>query len=135
METFEVHAEHRTYEDAQGVTIHYTVWHAQGPRGVIQISHGVGEHARRYDELARVLATRGFTGEPPAASFSCPDTVRAGVPIEFRNTSAAPGSGARPAPTSALRGRLAWTVSAVTALARVPARHVTWRAQRASAPR
>ncbi len=61
METFEVHAEHRTYEDAQGVTIHYTVWHAQGPRGVIQISHGVGEHARRYDELARVLATRGFT--------------------------------------------------------------------------
>jgi alpha-beta hydrolase superfamily lysophospholipase len=29
-------------------------------RGVVQIVHGLGEHVRRYDHLARTLATAGF---------------------------------------------------------------------------
>jgi hypothetical protein len=38
------------------------------------------------------LQTQGFPGEPPVASFSCPDTARVGVPVQFQNTSTAPGS-------------------------------------------
>ena len=38
------------------------------------------------------LETRGFTGEPPIASFSCPDTARVGEPVQFQNTSTAPNS-------------------------------------------
>ncbi|OGV62781.1 MAG: hypothetical protein A3K19_07595 [Lentisphaerae bacterium RIFOXYB12_FULL_65_16] len=38
------------------------------------------------------LQTQGFTGEPPVPSFSCPDTARVGVPVQFQSTSAAPGS-------------------------------------------
>jgi alpha-beta hydrolase superfamily lysophospholipase len=36
-------------------------WAPSGPvRGVVQIVHGVGEHVRRYDHLARTLAAAGF---------------------------------------------------------------------------
>jgi len=38
------------------------------------------------------LKTQGFTGEAPVASFSCPATARVGVPVQFQNTSTAPGS-------------------------------------------
>ncbi|MDM4763942.1 alpha/beta hydrolase [Galbitalea sp. SE-J8] len=54
----------RTYTDALGVPITYYVWPARtdaAPRGVVQIAHGVGEHARRYDHVAEALAEAGFT--------------------------------------------------------------------------
>jgi alpha-beta hydrolase superfamily lysophospholipase len=36
-------------------------WEPAGaPRGVVQITHGVGEHLRRYDHLARTLTSAGF---------------------------------------------------------------------------
>lgn len=48
--------------DAHGVAIVYDVHPAQGePRGVVQLLHGVGEHAGRYAELAGVLTAAGFT--------------------------------------------------------------------------
>ncbi len=50
-----------TYTDAYGVTITYYVWPATAPRGIVQIAHGVGEHARRYTELAGVLNDAGYT--------------------------------------------------------------------------
>lgn len=33
---------------------------AQPIKGIVQISHGMGEHSRRYDELAAILAKLGF---------------------------------------------------------------------------
>ena len=31
------------------------------PRGIIQITHGMVEHARRYQRFAEICATEGFT--------------------------------------------------------------------------
>ncbi|WP_183086566.1 alpha/beta fold hydrolase [Mycetocola zhadangensis] len=53
--------ESRTVVDADGVTIYYYVWSAQNPKAVIHLSHGVGEHARRYAPLARELNAAGYT--------------------------------------------------------------------------
>jgi alpha-beta hydrolase superfamily lysophospholipase len=53
--------ESRTVVDADGVTIYYYTWPVQNPKGVIHLSHGVGEHARRYAPLARDLNAVGYT--------------------------------------------------------------------------
>jgi alpha-beta hydrolase superfamily lysophospholipase len=47
--------------DAHGVTVHYYVWRAADPRGAVQIMHGVGEHALRYEEVAQHLVRAGWT--------------------------------------------------------------------------
>lgn len=49
------------YADAQGVTIHAYEWRAEAPIGIVQILHGVGDHALRYDAFARALVAAGFT--------------------------------------------------------------------------
>jgi len=37
------------YIDASGVTIHYYRWSPRGePRAIVQLAHGLGEHAQRY---------------------------------------------------------------------------------------
>ena len=51
----------RTYQDAEGVTTHYYVWKASKPRAVIQLLHGLGEHAARYEWLAGKLTAAGYT--------------------------------------------------------------------------
>ena len=51
----------RTFVDAHGVTIHYYVWEAQTPRAVVQLLHGVGEYATRYERFAQALAAAGYT--------------------------------------------------------------------------
>lgn len=53
--------ESHTFVDAQGVTIHYYVWRADAPRAIVQLLHGVGEYATRYDRFARSLAASGYT--------------------------------------------------------------------------
>ncbi len=53
--------EDRTYVDAQGVTIHYYVWKAANPRAVIQLAHGLGEYATRYEWLVSTLVAAGYT--------------------------------------------------------------------------
>ncbi len=50
-----------TYTDDYGVTITYYSWPTANPRAIVQIAHGVGEHARRYEELAGVLNDAGYT--------------------------------------------------------------------------
>jgi alpha-beta hydrolase superfamily lysophospholipase len=50
-----------TFEDAEGVTIHYYEWRAAKPKGVVQIVHGLGEYATRYEELAQGLVAAGYT--------------------------------------------------------------------------
>lgn len=50
-----------TYVDAHGVEITAYEWAAPEPVGVVQIAHGLGEHARRYDAFAGALVAAGFT--------------------------------------------------------------------------
>jgi alpha-beta hydrolase superfamily lysophospholipase len=57
------HGAHFTAEftDEQGVEITYYGWTVERPRAVVQISHGLGEHALRYAALARELNEAGFS--------------------------------------------------------------------------
>jgi len=50
------------FTDAYDVAIVYDVHAAEGaPRGVVQLLHGVGEHAGRYADLIADLTAAGFT--------------------------------------------------------------------------
>jgi alpha-beta hydrolase superfamily lysophospholipase len=50
-----------TFVDARGVTIHYYVWKAAKPRAVLQLAHGLGEYASRYEVLAQFLVANGIS--------------------------------------------------------------------------
>jgi alpha-beta hydrolase superfamily lysophospholipase len=50
-----------TFIDDFGITITYYVWPVPDARGVIQVAHGVGEHAGRYAALAASLNEAGYT--------------------------------------------------------------------------
>jgi alpha-beta hydrolase superfamily lysophospholipase len=48
--------------DAQDITIHYDVHPAEAsPRAIVQLLHGIGEHAGRYGELIAALVANGYT--------------------------------------------------------------------------
>ena len=49
------------FTDAFGIAITYYEWHADRPKAIVQIAHGLGEHARRYDTLAEQLVASGYT--------------------------------------------------------------------------
>lgn len=49
------------FVDAHGISIVYDVYTAEGePRGVVQLLHGVGEHAGRYGAVIDALTAAGF---------------------------------------------------------------------------
>ena len=48
------------FVDRRGVRIVVHEWLVDEPRAIVQLSHGVGEHARRYAALARDLNAAGF---------------------------------------------------------------------------
>ena len=50
-----------TFVDAEGVTIHYYAWQVGKPKGVVQIIHGVGEYATRYEHVAQALVAAGYS--------------------------------------------------------------------------
>lgn len=50
-----------TFTDAEGVVIHYHQWKAATPRAAVQITHGLGEYAARYELLAQDLVNAGYT--------------------------------------------------------------------------
>lgn len=50
-----------TFIDAYGVEITYFEWLIADPRGIVQIAHGVGEHAGRYAHVARALNDAGYS--------------------------------------------------------------------------
>ncbi|PXA70330.1 alpha/beta fold hydrolase [Cryobacterium arcticum] len=50
-----------TFIDEYGVAIEYYAWPVDHPRAIVQIVHGVGEHALRYREVARALNAAGYT--------------------------------------------------------------------------
>ena len=51
----------RIYSDAHGVEITFYVWPVQNPKAIVQIAHGLGDHARRYDHLAEALNNAGYS--------------------------------------------------------------------------
>jgi alpha-beta hydrolase superfamily lysophospholipase len=51
----------RTFVDADGVTIHFYVWKSPTASAVVQLAHGLGEYATRYERLAQDLVAAGFT--------------------------------------------------------------------------
>jgi alpha-beta hydrolase superfamily lysophospholipase len=50
-----------TFVDAHGVTVHYYVWQANQPKAVVQLAHGLGEYASRYEHLGSSLAAAGIS--------------------------------------------------------------------------
>ena len=51
----------RTFVDADGVTIHFYVWKSPTATAVVQLAHGLGEYATRYERLAQDFVAAGFT--------------------------------------------------------------------------
>jgi alpha-beta hydrolase superfamily lysophospholipase len=50
-----------SYDGVDGVRIVYDVWTPEAtPRGVVALSHGYAEHARRYDHVAQRLGEAGL---------------------------------------------------------------------------
>lgn len=51
----------RSFDGVNGVRIVYDVWTPDTePRGVVVLSHGLGEHARRYDHVAQRFGDAGL---------------------------------------------------------------------------
>ena len=50
-----------SYVDAEGITIFTYAWKAAKPKGVVQLAHGLGDHALRYEELAQHLVQAGYS--------------------------------------------------------------------------
>ena len=61
MPQFSVIRTDRTFVDARGLTIHYYVWSSARPKAIVQITHGLGEHALRYEDAAQKLVAAGFS--------------------------------------------------------------------------
>lgn len=50
----------RSFKDNHGVEIVFWEWPVADPKAVVQLVHGIGEHSRRYDHVARKLNSLGF---------------------------------------------------------------------------
>lgn len=50
----------RSFKDAYGIEIVFWEWPVAQPQAVVQIVHGVGEHSRRYDHVAKKLNSLGY---------------------------------------------------------------------------
>lgn len=50
-----------TFAADDGLMISYDVYPADRPRAIVQLAHGVGEHAGRYAPFASVLSAAGYT--------------------------------------------------------------------------
>lgn len=64
-----------TYEAADGLAVVAYRWDAVGsPAGAVQLTHGMGEHVRRYEEVAQAFAARGSscTGRTTAGTVQPP---------------------------------------------------------------
>lgn len=51
----------REFSADDGLRIFFDVYAAERPRAVVQVAHGVGEHAGRYRALAEHLVAEGYT--------------------------------------------------------------------------
>lgn len=60
MAQFTAARQDRTFVDAHGITVHFHVWRPGRPKAVVQIAHGLGEYAARYERLAQALVADGY---------------------------------------------------------------------------
>jgi alpha-beta hydrolase superfamily lysophospholipase len=60
MPKFQAARNEETFVDDGGVTNHYYVWKSGSPKAVVQIVHGIGEYATRYEPLAQALVEAGY---------------------------------------------------------------------------
>lgn len=51
----------RSFKDSHGVDIVFWEWPVADPKAVVQLVHGIGEHARRYDHVAKKLNSLGYS--------------------------------------------------------------------------
>ena len=49
-----------TFTAKDGATIFYYRWKTEKPKGIVQIAHGVGEHAGRYKRIAEILQQNNY---------------------------------------------------------------------------
>ena len=49
-----------TLEASDGKPVHCYFWGVSNPKAVVQIAHGMGEHARRYDATAQAFNEAGY---------------------------------------------------------------------------
>ncbi|KQS09094.1 lysophospholipase [Curtobacterium sp. Leaf183] len=61
MPTFSAARGDSSFVDPHGIEIVYSTWRSGRPKGVVQIAHGVGEYALRYERLAQDLVRAGYT--------------------------------------------------------------------------
>ena len=61
MVRFTAERDDQTFVDAEGVRIHFHVWRVGKPKAIVQIAHGLGEYAARYENLAQDLVAAGYT--------------------------------------------------------------------------
>lgn len=54
-------AHERTFVDAWGIEMFYDVYAVDNPRAIVQLQHGIGEHAGRYTHVAAAFNAAGFT--------------------------------------------------------------------------
>lgn len=50
----------RSFTDTHGVDIVFYEWPVAEPKAIVQLVHGLGEHARRYEKLVRDLNRAGY---------------------------------------------------------------------------
>ena len=46
----------RSTSPADGLELAAYAWDVSGPRGTVQVAHGLAEHSARYDRFARALS-------------------------------------------------------------------------------
>lgn len=51
----------RTFTDDYGIEITFYEWPVADARAIVQLAHGLGEHARRYDHVAAALNRAGYS--------------------------------------------------------------------------
>ncbi|PJJ65132.1 alpha/beta fold hydrolase [Compostimonas suwonensis] len=49
------------FTDEHGVVVSYYVWDVPEPKGIVQLVHGLGDHATRYGALAAALNAVGYS--------------------------------------------------------------------------
>ncbi|MEY3856212.1 MAG: hypothetical protein RJA45_682 [Actinomycetota bacterium] len=50
----------RSFKDSHGVEIVFWEWPVASPKAAVQLVHGIGEHSRRYDHVAKKLNSLGY---------------------------------------------------------------------------
>ena len=50
----------RSFKDKYGIDIVFWEWPVADPKAVVQLVHGIGEHSRRYDHVAKKLNSLGY---------------------------------------------------------------------------